>query len=342
MGEEATGEEKRRVFASSEGLFQRDLLRRFAARSSGEEESSEPISGGDSDEIELSLGLSLGGRFGAESPHRNPLVRSSSIASLTSLPAAADAAAPAPSPLMRTSSLPTGAEEEQRRKRREAQSLKRLEAKRKRLERRNSIKTGALTKDQQQFLGEKLDFEATDGVFANKVVASLPVNGFREVTSQGSSSSGEGRPGKGVDILVFSSSTDAKTPPVVRTLSFENSNPHKESRVTPPKAPCRAVDVKHITGDRNPSERVLGRASSTGSYMMEEMPCVSTKGEGPNGRRIEGFLYKYGKGEEVRIVCICHGSFWTPAEFVRHAGGGEVANPLKHIIVDPSALTFLG
>lgn len=146
----------------------------------------------------------------------------------------------------------------------------------------------------------------------------------------------------GVDILVFSSSTDAKTPPVVRTLSFENSNPHKESRVTPPKAPCRAVDVKHITGDRNPSERVLGRASSTGSYMMEEMPCVSTKGEGPNGRRIEGFLYKYGKGEEVRIVCICHGSFWTPAEFVRHAGGGEVANPLKHIIVDPSALTFLG
>lgn len=233
MGEEATGEEKRRVFASSEGLFQRDLLRRFAARSSGEEESSEPISGGDSDEIELSLGLSLGGRFGAESPHRNPLVRSSSIASLTSLPAAADAAAPAPSPLMRTSSLPTGAEEEQRRKRREAQSLKRLEAKRKRLERRNSIKTGALTKDQQQFLGEKLDFEATDGVFANKVVgkfevsgcpgfmgngqywgrangvaparlpglfraASLPVNGFREVTSQGSSSSGEGRPGKGM------------------------------------------------------------------------------------------------------------------------------------------------
>nr|KYP64752.1 UPF0737 protein AFP3 [Cajanus cajan] len=72
--------------------------------------------------------------------------------------------------------------------------------------------------------------------------------------------------------------------------------------------------------------------------LLEDMPSVSTKGEGPNGKRIEGFLYRYGKGEEVRIVCVCHGSFLTPSEFVKHAGGGDVANPLKHIVVSPTFL----
>lgn len=71
---------------------------------------------------------------------------------------------------------------------------------------------------------------------------------------------------------------------------------------------------------------------------MFNMPCVTTKGGGPNGKKIEGFLYRYQKGEEVRIVCVCHGSFLTPAEFVKHAGGGDVAHPLKHIIVTPSCL----
>lgn len=68
--------------------------------------------------------------------------------------------------------------------------------------------------------------------------------------------------------------------------------------------------------------------------MMADMPCVSTRGD--NGRRIEGFLYRYRNGEEVKIVCVCHGSFLSPAEFVKHAGGGDVANPLKHIVINPT------
>lgn len=71
--------------------------------------------------------------------------------------------------------------------------------------------------------------------------------------------------------------------------------------------------------------------------VLEGMPSVSTKGDGPNGKRIEGFLYRYRKGEEVRIVCVCHGSFLSPAEFVKHAGGGDVAHPLKHIVVNPTS-----
>ena len=75
-----------------------------------------------------------------------------------------------------------------------------------------------------------------------------------------------------------------------------------------------------------------GEAEAKG--MMEEMPCVFTVGVG--GRRVEGFLYRYKKGEEVRIVCVCHGKFFSPAEFVEHAGGGVVAHPLRHIVVNPS------
>ncbi|RHN55592.1 putative ethylene-responsive binding factor-associated repression, Ninja family [Medicago truncatula] len=78
-----------------------------------------------------------------------------------------------------------------------------------------------------------------------------------------------------------------------------------------------------------------------GTNSVEDMPCVFTKGDGPNGRRIEGILYKYGKGEEVRIMCVCHGNFLSPAEFVKHAGGGDVAHPLRHIVVNPSAAPFL-
>ena len=67
-----------------------------------------------------------------------------------------------------------------------------------------------------------------------------------------------------------------------------------------------------------------------------KMPGVSTKGDGPNGKKTEGFLYAYKRGGEVKIVCICHGYFLTPAEFVKHAGGGDVENPLRLINVDPN------
>lgn len=73
-----------------------------------------------------------------------------------------------------------------------------------------------------------------------------------------------------------------------------------------------------------------------GIDLMKQMPTVTTRGDGPNGRMIEGFLYKYTK-EQVTIVCICHGSFFSPAEFVKHAGGKDVPNPMKHIGVSFSS-----
>lgn len=74
---------------------------------------------------------------------------------------------------------------------------------------------------------------------------------------------------------------------------------------------------------------------------LPRMPCVSTTGNGPNGKTVTGFLYRYTK-TEVSIVCVCHGTFFSPAEFVEHAGGGgggggtDVINPLRHITMVPS------
>lgn len=69
---------------------------------------------------------------------------------------------------------------------------------------------------------------------------------------------------------------------------------------------------------------------------LAQMPCVSTTGNGPNGKTITGFLYRYTK-TEVSIICVCHGSSFSPAEFVEHAGGVDVSHPLRHITVVPSA-----
>ncbi|RWV91050.1 hypothetical protein GW17_00046695 [Ensete ventricosum] len=65
---------------------------------------------------------------------------------------------------------------------------------------------------------------------------------------------------------------------------------------------------------------------------LPRIPLVSATGDAPQGRTIHGLLYRCTKSE-VRILCVCHGNSFTPAEFVRHAGGAEVSQPLKRIVV---------
>lgn len=94
-------------------------------------------------EIELSLGLSLNGRFGVDPKRCNNIIRAASISGFSvgsgeedakrwSLGGAHDVV------LSRTCSLPMDSEE--LRKRKELQSLKRLEAKRKRMEKMKNVR----------------------------------------------------------------------------------------------------------------------------------------------------------------------------------------------------------
>lgn len=71
-----------------------------------------------------------------------------------------------------------------------------------------------------------------------------------------------------------------------------------------------------------------------GSGTSPDLPWVTCKGAGPNGKAISGVLYKYNKGQ-VRIVCACHGRHMSPSEFVQHAGSEDLSNPEKSIVVGP-------
>lgn len=116
-----------------------DLLQHFPAEIHRKDE----FPSDEYEDIELNLGLSLGGCFGVDTC-QNRLALSSSIGGTAILQRDSDAFSSSAaslsigSLLMRASSLPTQADEE-RRKRREMQSLRRMEAKRKRTEKqRNS------------------------------------------------------------------------------------------------------------------------------------------------------------------------------------------------------------
>ncbi|KAG6467160.1 ninja-family protein 6-like [Zingiber officinale] len=321
--------------------YPRDFLRRFVGNSFKDEPTE--VAEGDSDEIELSLGLSLGGCFGAvDHSKREKLVRSSSIASFMTLPREPEFPAVPAASLTRTSSLPTETEEELR-KRKQMQSLKRLEAKRKRLERKNSVRLGSAKP------GENPDEDASGRKGSNPAAVEqmaannsyLGLKSRNHLVGARNAVARHGRP----TCAVAQSLRMGSFPPISQgSIGSQGSCGGSSSTSTADlEAPAPQGSGSSMTRKSNETVTNLQAApSESGAKEMarkkvkERMPFVSTQGEGPNGRRVEGFLYKYGKGEEVRIVCVCHGSFLTPAEFVKHAGGVEVANPLQHIVVNSS------
>ncbi|XP_076933691.1 ninja-family protein AFP1-like [Bidens hawaiensis] len=95
-----------------------------------------------------------------------------------------------------------------------------------------------------------------------------------------------------------------------------------------------------VSGDHIPRQEInpyarLPVSSGQGKefeYSTMDNPYVFTQQDGLGGRTIDGILYEYGKGEEVKIMCFCQKSVLTAAEFVKHAGGNDVDQPLKHIV----------
>ncbi|KAH0457834.1 hypothetical protein IEQ34_013149 [Dendrobium chrysotoxum] len=302
----------------------RDLLRRLAGTSCSENHvfaSSDCalLSAPASSEMDLCLGLSLGGCFAVERSDKR-LVRSSSIAALSIFPTEKDFP-PAAAPLARTCSLPVEADEENR-KRKEMQSLKRLEAKRKREEKRSFSRPGV---DGELYVGVP-----PRGSGPRPVLSPAMLAGMRR-----SSSTFDTGGSRVPDIP--ESHNNNKNAAVGNNSSFPSTSDtiDKPETTTHPASALRSL--RSLGEDDEAMKRMMSQVSKDmKTNIMEEMPCVSTKGDGPNGKRIEGFLYRYKKGEDVSIVCVCHGSFLTPAEFIKHAGGGDVDHPLRHIVVNPS------
>ncbi|KAG9439078.1 hypothetical protein H6P81_019243 [Aristolochia fimbriata] len=339
----------------------------------------------ESEGVELSLGLSLGGRFGVDPVEKTRLLRSSSIAGFPRIPSYEDLGTsgvpPASPAIARTVSLPTETEED-RRKRKEMQCLRRMEAKRKRTEKQKNLGYRCVGKEEDRRAEEEgikgnpnipgtlngfsptvgSPFGVPAGWGSGSLRGPTPpvdaINGKTGVAfnmgfvpssqgslgSQGSTSSGvsdfESRVNQGLNTNEARSPTSVQSLPVERgeqKLGTEKSV-GKCSKSGGEDAVQGVVSNNGGVGSKKPKvEEENGVVREMGKNVMEEMPCVSTRGCGPNGRRIEGFLYRFRKGEEVRIVCVCHGNFLSPAEFVKHAGGGDVQYPLKHIVVNPSS-----
>ncbi|KAJ7974307.1 ninja-family protein AFP3-like [Quillaja saponaria] len=367
------------------GNVPRDLFQRFISMNHFPVKLDEPSE--DTKGIELSLGLSLNGQFGID-PRANKLKRSSSISDFANPLRDEDAICKIPmayTPLIRTCSLPTETEEEWR-KRKELQTVRRMEAKRKRSEKQ---RTSKVFRERSRAFGEEIYEDGkrpkmVNGIheleqgedalnqFNNLATQSsgmlaygLEFNGEKgsglihggfqrlpsslppapapapssqgSIGSQGTGSSGisesESLPHQGLNKFV-----EARSPGGAPSSTVSE----QKSRVTPQTTISRnASKIITAAAKKNQSSNIVSpdkETKDTVRNVLEDMPSVSTKGDGPNGKRVDGFLYRYRKGEEVKIVCVCHGSFLSPAEFVKHAGGGDVTQPLKHIVVTPSFL----
>ncbi|MBA0772905.1 hypothetical protein Gotri_008218 [Gossypium trilobum] len=319
--------------------YPRDLLQRFMSTETQASITSEREEDEAEEEVELNLGLSLGGRFGVDK-NAKKLIRSSSIAS--SMPTSREEGAnntpptiPYPT-LIRTSSLPTETEEEWR-KRKKLQSLRRMEAKRRRSEKQRSsrekMEVNLLEEDKQPGRANNVGVGPPFGLQSRAASA-------RQITSQGSIGS-LGRSSSSMSEMEnkalqgAGSCGEARSSGSIQSLQDQGSQEAACSSGKKTSETCHTPELEAETLSKTVENKGKERGSA-----MEDMPCVFTKGDGPNGKRIEGILYKYGKGEEVRIMCVCHGNFLSPAEFVKHAGGGDVDHPLRHIVVNPNYASF--
>ncbi|GAB2228662.1 hypothetical protein Droror1_Dr00022785 [Drosera rotundifolia] len=306
-------------------LMSRQLVERFMQNLKKKED-------GEEESIELSLGLSLNGKFGVDPVKAQNMARSSSSVSVFLTWEKAEKG------LARTLSMPAVAEEERERK--EDQTMRRMEAKRKRAEKLMSgrarggpsvwtgnVKSGQVGPDAGSHVG-------------NGMPQLLPLQPPPLLSSQGSAGS------SGVSDL-GNPKIDHETN---KPIEAKSHNGGKSSPVSnnqkPALPPSRSSSYKGIlveTTKGNPPTKPGAAINGTSEILkdmlaLSKMPCVYTKGYGAKGKKVHGFLYRYRKGEEVRILCACHGSFFTPAEFIKHAGGGDVEHPLRQIVVNPSPL----
>nr|GMD29581.1 ninja-family protein AFP3-like [Ipomoea batatas] len=316
----------------------RDLLQRFmegggsGAGKEGKEE--------DESEIELNLGLSLGGKFGVDRAFKN---------------------------LVRTSSLPV--ETEEWRKRKELQTLRRMQAKRRRTledEKREIEKNfrGRLEREQYLTAAKRFGLSAppqfglpTWAAAASQAAFGGGIDMLKGKTSDFSNFSkvqGLGQPCSQGSVESQGGSSSSMSELESKSLqgsgdvspgSFQSTQDTGSRDVG--SSGVKTMDLAsrmsgaEMEGTSHKPNSTSDQAREIGTNAMEDMPCVFTKGDGPNGKRIDGILYKYGKGQEVRIMCVCHGSFLSPAEFVKHAGGTDVTHPLKHIVIKPNSAPFL-
>ncbi|XP_022895957.1 ninja-family protein AFP3-like isoform X2 [Olea europaea var. sylvestris] len=236
------------------------------------------------EEIELSLDLSSNGRFGMD-PNRNvkKLKRSSSISNMFFAADAVDsgvngarAAFQSYGTLMRTSSLPADPPEEWRR-RKELQTMRRMEARKKRMEKLKNVRIG---KDKENSTEEN-GYNRSPGVVIGNTAADNGIIGSKERVSSGipefQRQHAEGVTQRAAELKCTSSVPSSPNPIPPRTIVNQKQSPQ------------RTIVGAAVTEDAN---------EATLKNVMLDMPLVSTRETGPNGARVQGLLYRYKKRDE--------------------------------------------
>ncbi|CAF2062925.1 BnaC06g30430D [Brassica napus] len=337
----------------SRSMFPRDLLQRYTPISA------KVVNGKEVDEeIELDLSLSLGGRFGVD---KSKLARSSSVVGPT-MPFPRENHQPETEMrpvetsvaghmgLPRTTSLLVETEEEWR-KRKEMESLRRMEARRRRSEKLRGRGSGGgnIIKPTEA---------NNDSVPGEGSTTTRRRGRPRSVLPRWSGTANEGgllrqhsssrlklelQPNECINLKIITHTKLVSFCCWKLSLIFDINSSSEEARSLP------SPQQQHQQGAMAMPNNGLRRLSSVDMRIepppqgngKKEMPCVFTRGDGPNGKRVDGILYRYGNGEEVKIMCVCHGDILSPADFVKHAGGPHVDHPLRHIIVNTSSLSNL-
>ncbi|KAH0717390.1 hypothetical protein KY285_013421 [Solanum tuberosum] len=120
-----------------------------------------------------------------------------------------------------------------------------------------------------------------------------------------------------------------------RNVANENMKLNLELSLNGGSQGCVASSVAEVETQQPPTQEKNNIATEKfRNFMLNNMANVFTKGEGPKRKKTEGLLYSFKKRDEVKIVCLCHGNFLNAEEFVKHAGGGDVEDPLEHIIIE--------
>ncbi|XP_023642449.1 ninja-family protein AFP3 [Capsella rubella] len=163
---------------------------------------------------------------------------------------------------------------------------------------------------------------------------SSPICTSSDVSDPSSSSPQQGGSG---DYGTQSGQTKQVRPPVrnilTRTEEAVHSTDGSKDAVVVEKSQELSNSVSKNTG--KPPKPYTNSNGNGSSLPFAQMPCVTSTGNGPEGKTVNGFLYRYSKSE-ISIICVCHGTSFSPAEFIVHAGGTNVSHPLRHITVVPS------
>ncbi|KAJ8773153.1 hypothetical protein K2173_028330 [Erythroxylum novogranatense] len=172
--------------------------------------------------------------------------------------------------------------------------------------------------------GKSVVTENTSGNRKLVVTAAISANG-KSVASAVASGNGKSvvaaeTSGNGKSVVAAETSGNGKS--VVAAETSYNGKPVALSEMLPEEPAAKKLKLSN------------NGFEGSGMEMMKLMPTVVVHGPAPNGRKVSGFLYKYTQNQ-VCIICLCHGMYHSPMEFVNHAGLRDVENPLTYIKVHP-------